>query len=295
MARPRPPALLRPADPARAALEASELISARLDDLERRLERLRALYESFFAGIERRPPQVPRTELNRLMLEMQQSLIRNVALRFRFQTLSQRWVLLVTYWNRTLREIETGCYRRDLERAYRRLAARGAPLTTAEATHLGIPANRVASFVERQNRARHDGAIGPAAAAPAASSPAPVSAPAPVLASAPPAAREGGPAGGRAAAPATTTTTTATAAAAPAPIDDAIDHDRLHAAYARAHIELGRPGPPPSAERLRARVSAQLDRLRASGTTGPVHLAVVVRDGKIVVEARVPADGRARR
>jgi hypothetical protein len=287
VSRPRSPALLRPADPARAALEASELISARLDDLERRLERLRALYESFFAGIERRPPQVPRTELNRLMLEMQQSHIRNVALRFRFQTLSQRWVLLVTYWNRTLREIETGCYRRDLERAYRRLAARGAPLTTAEATHLGIPANRVASFVERQNRARHDGAGAPAAAAP--SSTAPVPAPAHADASVPPAAPEGEPALGPAAG------LTATAAATPAPVADAIDHDRLHAAYARAHTELGRPGPPPSAERLRARVSAQLDRLRASGTTGAVHLAVVVRDGKVVVEARVPGDGHSRK
>lgn len=135
-----------------STLESSEAIASRLDDVERKIERLRALYESFFLGVERRPPVVPRTELNRLMLELQQVTIRNAALRFRFQSVSQRWTLLVTYWNRTLREIESGTYRRDLQKAYRRTAARGDPMTEAEATALGVPSSRAKAFVAQQNR-----------------------------------------------------------------------------------------------------------------------------------------------
>lgn len=116
------------------------------------MERLRALYESYFLGVEKRPPVVPRQELNRLMLELQQVAIRNAALRFRFQSVAQRWTLLVTYWNRTLREIESGTYRRDLQKAYRRIAARGEPMSEAEATALGVPPSRAKAFVAQQNR-----------------------------------------------------------------------------------------------------------------------------------------------
>lgn len=148
--------LLRTAAPKKpgpgSTLQSSEAIAARLDEVERKMERLRALYESFFLGVERRPPVVPRTELNRLMLELQQLTIRNAALRFRYQSVAQRWTLLVTYWNRTLREIESGTYRRDLQKAYRRTAARGEPMTEAEATALGIPASRAKAFVAQQNR-----------------------------------------------------------------------------------------------------------------------------------------------
>ena len=116
-----------------STLQSSDAIAARLDDVERKIERLRALYESFFMGVERRPPVVPRTELNRLMLELQQVSIRNAALRFRFQSVAQRWTLLVTYWNRTLREIESGTYRRDLQKTYRRIAARVTKATIGDA------------------------------------------------------------------------------------------------------------------------------------------------------------------
>ena len=135
-----------------STLQSSEAIAARLDDIERKIERLRSLYESYFLGVERRPPVVPRTELNRLMLELQQVAIRNAALRFRFQSVAQRWTLLVTYWNRTLREIESGTYRRDLQKAYRRIAARGEPMTEGEATALGVPSGRAKAFVAQQNR-----------------------------------------------------------------------------------------------------------------------------------------------
>src|SRR4051794_32289574 len=116
------------------------------------MERLRTLYESFFLGVERQPPNVPRREMNRLMLELQQDPISNSSMRFRFQTLMQRWVLFTAYWNRTLREIEAGTYRRDLARAQRHLAEKGGVMTEQEAINIGIPAVRAKAFVERQQR-----------------------------------------------------------------------------------------------------------------------------------------------
>ena len=48
---------------------------------------------------------------------------RNTAIRFRFQTLIQRYTTLQTYWRRIGRQIEEGTYRRDLLRARRRREA----------------------------------------------------------------------------------------------------------------------------------------------------------------------------
>ena len=174
-------------DPASLSLAqgSPEAITARLEEMERKLDRLRAIYETFFSGVERQPPNAPRRELNRLMLEMQQVQIRNAALRFRFQSLSQKWTLMTTYWNRTLREIEAGTYRKDVAKVSRRLAQKGAPLTEQEAVALGIPASRARALVARQEaRSGRPAAAGasatfgaqepppaPPAAAPAAPSP----------------------------------------------------------------------------------------------------------------------------
>jgi hypothetical protein len=130
-----------------------ESIEARLEEMARKLDRLRGMYESFFMGVERTPPNHLRRELNRLMLEMQQVPITKPTLRFRFQTMLQKWVLFTTYWNRTLREIESGTFRRDIAKARRMLQQRGTALTEEEAISLGIPANRVKAFVARQQRA----------------------------------------------------------------------------------------------------------------------------------------------
>jgi hypothetical protein len=132
--------------------DTQESIEARIGEMERKLDRLRGLYESFFMGIERAPPNVARRDMNRLILEMQQEPIGNASLRFRFQSMIQRWVLMTAYWNRTLREIESGTYRRDVARAQRHLAEKGRALTEQEAIAIGIPAGRAKAFVERQQK-----------------------------------------------------------------------------------------------------------------------------------------------
>lgn len=231
------------------ALLTSEAIAARLEDAERKMERLRALYESFFLGVERRPPHVPRQELNRLMLETQQLAIRNAALRFRFQTLAQRWTLLTTYWNRTLREIESGTYRRDLQKAYRRLAARGQPLTEDEAATLGIPLGRAKAFVAQQNRRWSSSPPDAATGVDLPSSPPP---PAPI-------------------------------SRAP---DEGADLAALHRAYAEAHGRLALAGPPPTVEQIRAKVLPHLERMRTAHPSRRLDLTVVTKDGRVVIRAK---------
>jgi len=129
-----------------------EGIEARISEMELKIDRMRSMYESYFMGMERMPPDALRREMNRMMLEMQQVPISNASLRFRFQALSQKWVLHTTYWNRTMREIEAGTYRRDMARAQRHLANRGGMLTEEEAIAIGIPQNRVKAFIAGQQR-----------------------------------------------------------------------------------------------------------------------------------------------
>jgi hypothetical protein len=90
---------------------------ALLSDVEIRLERLRALYEQWFQGVERLEPAIPAKELERRMQMLRKAAIRNTALRFRFQTVWQRYTTLQQYWRRVARQIEEGTYRRDVLRA----------------------------------------------------------------------------------------------------------------------------------------------------------------------------------
>ena len=224
--------------------------------MERKIDRLRALYETFFSGIERQPPNAPRRELNRLMLEMQQAQIRNAALRFRFQSLSQRWILMTTYWNRTLREIEAGTYRKDVAKVSRRLAQKGTPLTEQEAVALGIPASRARALVARQS-AR--GKPAEAAEAPPRSEEGPPAA-VPVAASAAPAARPSGVPG--------------------------FSEDDL-AALHRRYDELARTTdrPAPTLEQLRERLAKHVPQVMTH-LGGEVAFDVVVKDGRAVLRPK---------
>ncbi|MBW1830258.1 MAG: hypothetical protein JRJ10_00960 [Deltaproteobacteria bacterium] len=91
-----------------------------LSDAEVQLSRIKHLYEQWFQGIERIEPQIPRKQFIRTLNVLRKEKPRNTALRFRFQTLVQRYTTLQTYWRRIGRQIEEGTYRRDLLRARRR-------------------------------------------------------------------------------------------------------------------------------------------------------------------------------
>jgi hypothetical protein len=87
-----------------------------LNEAESRLERLRARYEQYFRGVDRREPTYERKDLERRMLLLRRERPRNTALRFRSQSLLQRYTTFRTHWNRICRQIENGTYKRDVQR-----------------------------------------------------------------------------------------------------------------------------------------------------------------------------------
>jgi hypothetical protein len=235
--------------------DTQESIEGRIGEIERKLDRLRGLYESFFMGIERTPPNVARRDTNRLILEMQQEPVGNASLRFRFQSILQRWVLMTAYWNRTLREIESGTYRRDVARAQRHLAEKGRALTEQEAIAIGIPAGRAKAFSERQQKmqAYKDGRSGARPAAPAPAAPAPA-APAP---------------------------------AAPAPVPGLSDPEieNVYLRYMEAHRRVQDPRPALTLDKIKERLRLQIPKVLADKNCSRVTLDVAVEDGKVRLKA----------
>lgn len=88
-----------------------------LSDVEVRLDRLRALYDQWFQGMERLEPQVARKDVERKLQVLRKEKPRNTGLRFRFQTVQQKWSTYLAYWTRVARQIEEGTFRRDVLRA----------------------------------------------------------------------------------------------------------------------------------------------------------------------------------
>jgi hypothetical protein len=106
-----------------------------LEELENRLERLRALYEQYFMGIERIEPAIPRKDIDRRIYVLRREKIRNTAKRFKLQTIISRYNTFQQYWQRICREIESGTYKRHVIRAER--IAPGKLLTIAARKRLG--------------------------------------------------------------------------------------------------------------------------------------------------------------
>ncbi len=98
--------------------ETEELV----EELETRVERLRALYDMYFMGIEKTIPSVPQKDVERRFYVLRRVQIRNTALRFRFHNVLLRYNTYQTYWMRICRQIEEGTYKRDVRRANARFA-----------------------------------------------------------------------------------------------------------------------------------------------------------------------------
>jgi hypothetical protein len=257
-----------------------EGIEARLGEMEQKMDRLRSLYESYFMGMDRVPPNTPRREMNRMMLEMQQAPVGNSAMRFRFQSLSQKWVLHITYWNRTMREIEAGTFHRDVARTQRHLAERGGMITEAEALALGIPKNRVKAFVARQQLRSSKKSSGERPALADMQSPAPT-APAPAAPSPP---RSGPPPIPASARRSPNPDNAPPATPALAGLADG-DFEGAYQRYMEAHQKLGIEAQAVSKEKLRQRLGKQLPRILDEQKCSSVRLEIAVEEGKVRLRA----------
>lgn len=84
--------------------------------LEHRLNRLRILYDQYFMGIERLPPEMKRNELDKAFMRSKIPRSRNTATKFRFRSVRQRYTSLKSYWDRITRLIDEGRIRRGILR-----------------------------------------------------------------------------------------------------------------------------------------------------------------------------------
>jgi hypothetical protein len=135
-------------------METSE-VERELEELETRIERLRALYEQYFMGLEKLEPLIPKKDVERRIWVLRRVQVRNTGLRFKFQMLIQRFNTFQQYWLRVAREIENGTYRRDVLRAARRFGTKDA------LTILGRKrAEKYAALAEAQEARRKPGGAG---------------------------------------------------------------------------------------------------------------------------------------
>jgi hypothetical protein len=100
-------------------VEQSE-IEQQVGEAETSVERLRALYDQYFMGIERIEPQVARKDVERRIQMLRKTQIRNTALRFRFQNVLLRYNTFAAHWMRICRQIEEGTYKHHLRKAKER-------------------------------------------------------------------------------------------------------------------------------------------------------------------------------
>lgn len=100
-------------------------IEEALDALDKLVDRLKVLYEQYFMGIQKQAPAHLHTDAERRIREVSQLQIRNTALRYRFATVQQKFGSYNTYWKRTLREIESGRYVRNLSKLRRQAQRSG--------------------------------------------------------------------------------------------------------------------------------------------------------------------------
>jgi hypothetical protein len=98
-------------------INTAERLGEELDKFEERLTILQTAYEKFFCGLERRPPEKERKAVSERIRQLRTTNVKNTGLRFRVQTLFARLLSYERLWDRTLREMEEGTYRRDLYKA----------------------------------------------------------------------------------------------------------------------------------------------------------------------------------
>ena len=96
-----------------------------LAKLEQDIELCRVRYDQYFTGLEKIPPELLRSRINKAIIKSKLGSARRAALRFRFMRLVQKFRTYESMWDRIMREIESGKRRRE-----RFLHAEGGPVLT---------------------------------------------------------------------------------------------------------------------------------------------------------------------
>jgi hypothetical protein len=91
---------------------ATEGIDDELRMLEFKLAQLKRDYDQYFLGNRPREPVQLRGELNKAVIELTNTAIKNTASRFKFSSICSRYQAFRRQWDETLRKIEAGTYER---------------------------------------------------------------------------------------------------------------------------------------------------------------------------------------
>ena len=89
-----------------------------IERFDSQLNLLNRAYEQYFLGFEKREPSELRREVEQLMRRCKSTPIQNTAAKFKLNAIVARYNTMRTYWDRTLREIEEGRYKRDVFKAH---------------------------------------------------------------------------------------------------------------------------------------------------------------------------------
>jgi len=117
-----------------------EKFAEELTELDEAIQNLQVLYEKYFLGIDRRPPDEERKRISKKARELRESLVKNTALKFKINTLFAKLLSFERMWDRTLREIEDGTYKRDVFKAKLRMRERdAAPASKPAGAAAGAP------------------------------------------------------------------------------------------------------------------------------------------------------------
>jgi hypothetical protein len=106
-----------------------EKYAEELNALDEGITGLQVLYEKYFLGLDRKPPEQERKRISTMARELRTAQVRNTALKFKVNTLFAKLISFERMWDRTLREIEDGTYKRDLFKAKLRSGDREEPKT----------------------------------------------------------------------------------------------------------------------------------------------------------------------
>jgi len=80
----------------------------RIRRLEQDIMKIKAAYDQYFAGVERRPPEKLADKVAREVRTLTSTVMTNTALRFRAQQAISRYNTYHQFWQRNLRDIEEG-------------------------------------------------------------------------------------------------------------------------------------------------------------------------------------------
>jgi hypothetical protein len=105
-----------------------------VEDLEARVNETQRRYEMYFAGVDRAEPRYLRDDCKRRIAELNRVHFTNIGARYRFESCKARLTTFENYWNRTMRQIEEGTYRRHKFMADRHMRERDA-LAAAKAAN----------------------------------------------------------------------------------------------------------------------------------------------------------------